>query len=180
VPPDPARANPETLLAVMASGHARLLDVVRRADASGRVSDPGACGAWSVRDVFAHVVVYQRWIAIQLGAPLEPMPVGPPEVMADQERRTAHFHEALRDRSLADLLRDDETAYAAIWERVAALSEIELRQHWEIRGTGAVPAPAGAPPPTWALWHLIDGETAHHYEEHAAGLAAWLAERATC
>ena len=179
--PDETRANPDKLLADMAAGHARLLDVIRQVDAAGRLGEPGACEAWSARDVFAHVVIYQRWIAIQLGATaLEPVPGGPPEVMAEIESRNAHFHAALADRSLADLPRDDEAAYAEIRERVAALTEADLRRLWQIRGTGAGPAPEGTSDQAWPLWQLVDGETAGHYEQHAAWLAAWLAAGATC
>lgn len=178
--PDETRANPDRLLADMAAGHARLLDVIRQVDAAGRLGEPGACDAWSARDVFAHVVIYQRWIAIQLGAALEPVPGGPPEVMAELESRNAHFHAALAGRSLADLLRDDEAAYSEIRERVAALTEADLRQPWEIRENGARPAPEGTSEQAWPLWQLVDGETAGHYEEHATWLASWLAAAATC
>ncbi|HLJ81222.1 MAG TPA: maleylpyruvate isomerase N-terminal domain-containing protein, partial [Ktedonobacterales bacterium] len=33
-----------------------------------RITRPGAAGDWSVKDVLAHVAVYERWTADQLNA----------------------------------------------------------------------------------------------------------------
>jgi Mycothiol maleylpyruvate isomerase N-terminal domain len=176
--PNEVRPSREVLRASMDSWHARLLDAVGRAEAAGLLEEPGACGEWSARDVFGHVVFYERWITVQLGAPLDLPPPGPPEEMDDVDRQNAYFAGVLREASLGELLRDDAEAYAAVRERLAALTEAELDRPWQRHGNGARPAVAGDTAPARPLWQWVNGDTAGHYEEHASGLEAWLDRRA--
>lgn len=179
--PNEVRPSREGMLAAMAAEHERLLDMLRRVEAAGRLHEPNAYGQWSARDVYAHVVFYQRWISVQVGAALDlRLPEGPPGEVADLDRRNALIHDMMRDVPMDDLRRDDAEAYAAVRERVAAMTEADLDRLWEIHGRGARPQPEGSTVQGFPLWQWLNGDTCGHYEEHARGLEAWLATEASC
>lgn len=57
------------LLDAMRSGRARWEDLLAEVE-TGRMDEPGVVGAWSVRDVVAHVSAYERFIAAAILADL--------------------------------------------------------------------------------------------------------------
>jgi hypothetical protein len=132
------------------------------ARAAGRLTEPGAGGAWTFQDVIAHVTYYQRFGAELIGADVRHVEV-PAEIGFDVERRNRWFYELDRDRPLDDVLAEARKVHRAIVERVRAMAADELRLH-----------PVAWQP--WPAWRWLVHLTHEHYPEHVPGLQAWLAE----
>ncbi len=70
-----------------------------------RMTEPGVEGEWFVKDVAAHIMVYERWVVGNLGGAVPAQPPLPPGVaLNDLDERNAWFHELNRDRPLHDVL----------------------------------------------------------------------------
>jgi len=129
--------------------------------ATGRLTEPGACGSWRFQDVIAHVMYYQRFGGELVGADVRHIDV-PAEFAFDVEARNRWFYDLDRDRSLDDVLAEARQVHRAIVERVRGMSADELRQQpvaWQ----------------QWPAWRWLVHLTHEHYPEHAPGLEAWLA-----
>jgi hypothetical protein len=151
------------------SGRDELLGLIERewaeweeliARAEGRLTEPGACGTWSFKDVIAHVTAYQRFGAELVGADVRHVEV-PQEIGLDFQRRNEWFHEQDRDRSLEDVLAEARQVHRELVERVRAMLPAELR---------AQPVGWFA----WPAWRWLIHLTHEHYPEHVPGLRAWL------
>ena len=53
------------LIAALRASRAEFDSVVSQVP-SERMTEPGACGSWSVKDVLAHLAVGNDWLALQL------------------------------------------------------------------------------------------------------------------
>ena len=49
------------------------------------MTEPGACGSWSVKDVLAHLAVEDGWLALQLERGTRGKVPGPEEVQHNRE-----------------------------------------------------------------------------------------------
>jgi hypothetical protein len=134
--------------------------LIARSEATGRLEQPGAAGAWSMKDVVAHMTAYQRFGATLIGGDVRRVEV-PPEIGLDTQRRNEWFHEQDRDRSTADVLAEARQVHAEIVRRVRAMSPEELRRH-----------PVDWQP--WPAWRWIVHLTHEHYPEHVPNIEAWL------
>src|SRR5919202_373548 len=86
--------------------HAEWDALIAGAD-EARLTGPGAVGDWSVKDLVAHVMVYERWVVGNLGDDVPPDPDPPSDVnMNDLDQRNAWFYRANLDRPLVDVLAD--------------------------------------------------------------------------
>jgi hypothetical protein len=130
------------------------------ARAEGRLTEPGACGDWSFKDVIAHVMYYQRFGGELIGADVRHVEV-PQEIGLDVQRRNEWFYELDMDRSLDDVLAEARQVHRALVERVRAMSGDELRAH-------------PVPWQSWPAWRWVVHLTHEHYPEHVPGLEAWL------
>ena len=135
------------------------------ARAAGRLTEPGACGEWTFKDVIAHATYYQRFGGELIGAAVRHVEV-PAEIRVDVERRNQWFYALDRDRPLADVLAEARQVHRALVERVRAMSAEELRRH-----------PVAWQP--WPAWRWLLHLTHEHYPEHVPGLEAWLAGGST-
>lgn len=137
-----------------------------------RMTEPGATGPWSVKDVIAHVTAWRsrtidRLEAAAAGRP-EPSPPWPPELEED-DPINAWFYEQHRDDPLNDVL----SAWDASFDRLRAVF-VSLPDE-------AMYDPAYFP---WtegtALINVIPGGFLGHFrEEHEPVLRAWLAGEST-
>jgi hypothetical protein len=130
------------------------------ARAEGRLTEPGACGDWSFKDVIAHVMYYQRFGGELIGADVRHVEV-PQEIGLDVQRRNEWFYELDMDRSLDDVLAEARQVHRALVERVRAMSGDELRAH-------------PVPWQSWPAWRWVVHLTHEHYPEHVPELEAWL------
>lgn len=135
-----------------------------------RMTLPGVAGEWTVKDLVAHVAVYERWTAWQMERALggETAMVALPEQTAatdvnDLDERNAAFYAVFRDQPLDETLRQSRTSYNRLLAAVIAFPDDLLansdRFEWSF----------GAP-----VWRVVAGNSFAHEEEHIAHIRAWL------
>ncbi len=136
-------------------------ELISRAAAQDRLTEPGACGAWSFKDVIAHVSLhYQQFDAELIGGDVRHVQV-PKDIAFDFQRRNEWFHEQDRDRTLEDVLAEALQVHREIVRRARGLSPEELRKapvDWH----------------TWPAWRWVVHLTHEHYPEHVPGIRAWM------
>ncbi len=126
-----------------------------------RMTEPAVIGAWSVKDIIAHVTwgeaeiteVFRRHALV--GSDLWNLP---------QDERNAAMVAASRARSLDDVLAGAERAYPRLLEAVQALDDEDLNDAARYVDM----------PPLWRPWQLIADNTYDHYPEHIPAIRAWL------
>ena len=152
----------EELLAQIRAEWAAWEALIARAE--GRLTEPGACGEWSFKDVIAHMTVYQRFLAGLLGGNVREVHQ-PAEIGFDVQKRNEWFHEQDKNRSLEDVLAEARQVHGEIVRRVEEQTPEELRRHpvdWQ----------------AWPAWRWTIHLTHEHYPEHVPDLEAWLARAA--
>jgi hypothetical protein len=125
-----------------------------------QLTAPRVVGAWSIKDLLAHLTVWHKHLLESLqGIEAET----PAADLTDEEDQA--FFAAARARPLREVWAAFQASYAQVKNAIAALSDSALvdAQHcaWL----------AGA-----ALQRSIACNTYEHYEEHALEIYAWLAE----
>lgn len=130
-----------------------------------RLTEPGAAGAWSVRDISAHLTAYNRWCVNASEAHFrgEMPPMDGAEGLPYEEFNRLH-HERTRDKPLAEVLDVSRRVYQRLLEMVEAHSEAFLTEPRQF---------PGAPGPI-LVSDLLNGDNYGHAHEHAAGIRAWL------
>jgi hypothetical protein len=129
-----------------------------------RLSEPGVEGEgheWSVKDIVAHVAIYEDWMAQQLnaGGPNIPHEV---DTMS-QDQRNAWIFEYNRRLDAGAALAYAAQSHRKLITAIEALSPADLTstEKWE-----------------WArgkpVYQLVPYETYLHYDDHAPGIRRWL------
>ncbi|OGL02532.1 MAG: hypothetical protein A3D33_10495 [Candidatus Rokubacteria bacterium RIFCSPHIGHO2_02_FULL_73_26] len=114
-------------------------------------------GAWSVRDIVAHISGWHREmtpVLERLARGERPIPEG--VSYDDVDGWNARFVAARRGASVAD-----------------ALLELDRSHEDFMRAAAAVPAERYVPGRT--AWKIVDLNSAHHYREHGDQIRAWRA-----
>src|SRR5215469_4384793 len=95
-----------------------------------RMSEPGACGSWSVKDVLAHLAVENDWLALQLerqargeGPSSEELQRVEELGLADNETRNAYYAQQHRDLDLTYVRDWDRRANERLLTALAELPE---------------------------------------------------------
>jgi hypothetical protein len=136
-----------------------------------RMTEPGATGPWSVKDVIAHVTAWRgrtiaRLEAAVAGQP-EPPPPWPPELheTASDDPINAWFYERYRDEPLDAVLAGWDASFDRLRAACVALPDKALfdAAHFPwLEGTALIEA-------------LSRGFLGHFRDEHEPILRAWLA-----
>jgi uncharacterized protein (TIGR03083 family) len=135
-----------------------------------RMTEPGAAGDWSVRDVIAHLTSYDRWFVNASEAHFRgEMPPRDGTESMDFEQRNQFRHQQTRDLPLAELQAESQHVFTRLLEVVEAHSEAFLTQPQQFEG---------APGPL-LVWKMIEGDGYEHYRDHMRSIRAWLAQPAT-
>jgi hypothetical protein len=134
-----------------------------------RMEEPGAAGAWSIKDIVAHLAAWRRRTvgrleAVANGQP-EPAPSWPAELHEDDEIN-AWFHARDRDKSVRDVLAESRGVFQQLVSAVAKLPEAALSD------PARFPWMEGAPLSGAALF-------GHFHDEHEADMRAWLSRQPT-
>lgn len=133
-----------------------------------RMLEPGPMGAWTFRDMTAHLAAWRNTripmlMAIGRGEPIPSAP-WPPGMDDDFDTINAWFHDRDRDRSVEDVLAD----YDGSFERLAAA--IEALPEAIAHDPNALPWAEGTA--------AVDIDfTDHLHQEHLPDVRRWLATR---
>jgi Mycothiol maleylpyruvate isomerase N-terminal domain len=154
------------LIAELSASRTELESVVSHAPIE-RMTEPGACGSWSVKDVLAHLAVENDWLALQLERRVRGEVPGPEELqrvqelgLADNETRNTYYAQQHKDLDLAYVRDWDRRANERLLIALAALPEACLLEpDWWTFGR--------------ALGSVFDLE---HDREHAQGIQRWLGQ----
>ncbi len=133
----------------------------------GRMDEPGPMGAWTFKDLAAHLAGWRERTIARLeaagrGEP-EPSPPWPAELTED-DPINAWIYRQNRDRPLRAVLADADQSYARLAAGIATLSE------------EAVTTPGHFP---WMDGEALAGGDlfGHLHEEHEPAVRAWLGGR---
>jgi hypothetical protein len=158
----------EQVLAAIDAEHAAWEALVQEVGAA-RMEEPGPMGAWTFKDLAAHITGWRIRTLERLEADVrgesEPPTPWPAELEEDDEINT-WIHEQNRDRSAVDVLRDASDSFTRLRAVVAALPDEVLNSAERFSGLGGQ---ALGP-------SLVDRSIfGHLHEEHEPAVRAWLA-----
>lgn len=129
-----------------------------------RMSESVAPGAWSVKDIIAHVTEYDRWLALGLALRLQK----PPQIWLDDislDEFNAVLYQRNADRNPTDILLDSTQVYQDLINEVEAHSEAYLFGSHRVEGVSDAVIP----------YQILKSESYGHYHDHVPTLRAWLA-----
>ena len=136
-----------------------------------RMTEPGAAGEWSVKDVLAHVSYWEDWQADQLEGLLRGETAmvtrqgTPPGALSDDtDERNAAIYTLYRERPLPEARDMARQSYPRLLALVEQVTEEALNDRQTYAWTFGYP-----------VWRMIAGNTYTHHPVHAADLRAWLA-----
>jgi uncharacterized protein (TIGR03083 family) len=140
------------------------LEEVLAALTPNQMLQAGASGKWTVKDVLAHISVWERrmlsWIRSHLRgeSPEVPLPW-------DVERMNAETYAQVKDKPLAEVLEEFHQSYRDALALAESLSEEQLKtiyiNTW----------------PMAPLWLGVAANTNWHYKEHRESIEAWLKQQ---
>lgn len=139
-----------------------------------RMEQPGVEGDWSVKDILAHVMTYDRWTAAHLNAAREGRRATPREEFGldatppgagtlDTDARNTALRDYYHDTPLVDVIAGAEHAFSLLMDAIGALSEEQLTD----------PAFLGWSDSLTTV-QCIGIQTWEHYEAHEPALRAWV------
>jgi len=139
-----------------------------------RKTQAGCAGEWSVKDIVAHITVYEQWLVTWLAAAKRGLLPKPSIVNSpDIDARNAVIFEANKNRPLQDVLNDAEQVFQQLVAEIESLPDDDLtnerRTAWFIE-------------PFWKesipLHQAIADDSYEHYQEHVPSLRAWIQHQA--
>jgi len=156
-------ATCDELLSELRSARAELLEVLESIPEAERET-PGACGAWTVKDVLVHLNHWEGEMVTLLytlkrGAPITSILLDP---KLDVDACNARWVEMAKDRPWERVWSDFLGVHTQLLRRTAEFRDDQLFQPGLHPRLGKTP-----------LWRLIAVCAFEHEREHAAGLRAW-------
>jgi hypothetical protein len=147
--------NRSNLVAAIAAGRARLVE--RLASLSDDAMLDPVDGAWTGKDIVAHLEAWERRVV----ANLEVLRRGAtPDRSIGTDELNERFMEASRDRPLDDVRAGEDEAYRSVLATIDGASDEELFDGRHFAWT------AGEPLSNW-----FRGNTDEHYDEHLEQLS---------
>ena len=132
-----------------------------------QMTQPGVQGAWSVKDIVAHVTAWEermvRWLGQAVRGETPVMPA-PGTSWEDLDRLNEQTYLASRDLPLAQVLDVFDRMRAEVIGSVEAVPEEDLLAPGRFEWMGGE-----------ALWHLVAANTYWHYPAHGSKIQEWLA-----
>jgi hypothetical protein len=169
--------NKTELLTALATRRGEWMGLVAQVP-TDQFDEPGVDGAWSMKDIIAHVAAYEWWTAIQLQAAAkgeramveidEDLPSVPAHTDNDQDTRNAQIYAHNRHRAVPDVLTDADGGFAALMGAVATTPDALLAD------PAATDWNNGQP-----LLAAVAINSYGHYDDHIPAIRAWLAGRAS-
>jgi hypothetical protein len=143
-----------------------LLEALLSGLSEAQMTEPGAQGPWSVKDMLAHLSAWEKVLLDRLGAALSGKPGQYPPVLSDDDvhRFNARVYTESQERSLSAVQLEFRNLYTAVLTVVEAMDETFLTH----------PMPLDYPLDNLIAWQIIRANTGDHYQEHRLALEAWL------
>ena len=128
-----------------------------------RLTQPGAAGDWSLKDIIAHITWHEKEM---VGLITAHALVGSELWNLPTEERNAAIYEEVRHQPLEQVLEESAEIHKQLLEALPSLSDEDLTN------------PESFPnmPPDWQPWMLIAQNTYEHYQDHIQDIERWLAE----
>jgi hypothetical protein len=145
-----------------------LLDRVGEA----RTDDQGAAGSWSLKELVAHLTVWQRNLVARMSAAQRgeaaPAPPWPAELEAEDDIN-AWIYEANRGRSVREVLDDSQQMFRELFAAVEGLPDDTRFETVVVSGREFYTVWVGGE-------RFAPGEFFYHFrDDHAPDVRAWLA-----
>ena len=172
------RTNKDVFLARLTRERDKFELLINRIGFTRRLTLPGVLGKWSIKDLLAHILVYEQYIAdrmyeIQQGEPYVPSRTqnaldafldqyGYPDLgspLLDDEAPMEWIVEKYRSVSLEDIVTQELNALASIVTSLEKMSEETIDKH--------------------NLYERIASNTSKHYREHIRDIRSWLVVNAS-
>jgi hypothetical protein len=116
-------------------------------------------GTWSVKDIVAHIVGWQRELAPALERIARgERPVAEGVSYDDVDAWNARFAAAYRDATASDVLLELDRSHEAFMQAAAGVPEERFA-------------------PGKTAYRIVDENTGHHYQEHAEEIRGWRASK---
>jgi hypothetical protein len=134
-----------------------------------QMTQPGIQDQWSVKDILAHITVWEKRMTRWLGETLRgevPQMLPPGMTWDDLDQMNEQTYLENRDRLLAEVLSEFHHSYPQALGAVEAASEEDLIDPHRFEWRGGKP-----------LWEMVAANTFWHYEEHGESLRTWLEKR---
>jgi hypothetical protein len=161
----PRPTTKKQLLTEIQKERAALADLLVDLSAE-QMTQPGVLGAWSVKDVLAHLIEWEQMVLGWYAAGKKgKIPAIPAEGIKWSElpRLNQQIYEKHRDRSLPDVLKQFVASYRKIFKLAEGLSEKDLFTRGRYAWTG-----------TTTLAAYIIGCTSSHYRWASTGIRKGL------
>jgi hypothetical protein len=133
-----------------------------------RMDQPGVCADWSMKDLVAHLTVWNRRLvaSIQAAQRGEPEPPPPwPETLQTEDEVNAWIYEANRGRSARDVLDESQQVFLQLLAVIECLpDDVRIEQiepYYHLVWVGDTRYPAG---------EFFD----HYRDDHEADVRAWF------
>jgi uncharacterized protein (TIGR03083 family) len=156
----------ERILAKLRAEHDALLEVLAQVPPN-QMTEPHFEGGWSVKDLLAHITLWERRTLGRIQATLREEPL-PPFFPGDADRVNAQAYAANRDRPLAEIEADFHRTFQELLDQVEGLRQEDLDDPRRFPWTRRVP-----------VKRYLNGDGYGHYAEHARQIRAWLESRAS-
>lgn len=155
--------NKETFLKTLQTTRAQWESLLKEID-EACMTRPNVEGAWSIKDIIAHVAWYEREM---IGILQERALVGSSLWVLPNAERNAAIFDQNRDRSLQDVLAEARRVYAELLEALQPLAEEDLID----------PSRYSDMPADWVPWKVFADNTYDHYAAHIPAIRAGLDDR---
>ena len=132
-----------------------------------QMTTTGVNGAWSIKDILAHLAAWQYVLLDRLQAAIQHTePSSSFQGLSDEDidRLNSQFYEENKSRPLSEVQADFRNTYRQIADAVQAMNEEDLFAPQRFAWLGGR-----------ALWRFIAGDTYEHYIEHMEPISKWLA-----
>jgi len=139
----------------------RTWDVLVASVPHADMTRPGVAGAWSLKDVIAHIVWHERQMIGMLHAHAF---TGSPLWLLPLHERNAAIYEENRNRTIEDVQEDARVTFMQLLVALKGVSDDDL----------ADPAAFPGMPPQWQPWQIIAQNTYEHYRHHTEDVRSWL------
>ena len=133
-----------------------------------RMEQPGVAADWSMKDIIAHLIGWNRWLVIRLQAAQrgEVKPPSPwPAHVQSEDEINAWIYESNRGRSLGEVLDEMHQVHQQLLTFVEGLpDDVRIERDWRVVWLGDQRFPAG---------EFFD----HFHDDHEPDIRDWLARQ---